>query len=93
VLVSEPERAEYRKLLELGLSDVYRRFEQAENNFSWWDYRMFAFRRNRGLRIDLLLASSALAQMCEACHIDKNPRGWERPSDHTPVLADFKISA
>lgn len=93
VLVSEPEREAYRALIGLGLCDVYRRFEQAEQTFSWWDYRMFAFRRNRGLRIDLLLASTALAQECEACHIDKIPRGWERPSDHTPVCADFRISA
>jgi exodeoxyribonuclease-3 len=54
---------------------------------------MFAFRRNLGLRIDLLLASPALAQMCDACHIDKTPRAWERPSDHAPVIGSFKNSA
>jgi exodeoxyribonuclease-3 len=93
VHVSEPERTELRALLELGLADVYRRFEQPENSFSWWDYRMAAFRRNQGLRIDLLLASPALAQLCEACHIDKSPRAWERPSDHAPVIGSFQISA
>lgn len=93
VHVSEPERAELRALTDLGLVDVYRRFEQPEKSYSWWDYRMSGFRRNHGLRIDLLLASPALAQLCEACHIDKNPRAWERPSDHAPVIGCFKISA
>jgi exodeoxyribonuclease-3 len=93
VHVSEPERAQLRGLLDLGLVDIYRRFEQPDQGFSWWDYRMAAFRRNLGLRIDLLLASPALAQLCEACHIDKTPRAWERPSDHAPVLGSFKISA
>lgn len=93
VLVSGPERAELRALLELGLTDVYRRFAQPEQAFSWWDYRMFAFRRNLGLRIDLLLASGALTENCDACHIDREPRSWERPSDHTPVVGDFRIPA
>jgi exodeoxyribonuclease-3 len=93
VHVSEPERAQLRALIDLGLVDIYRRFEQPEKSYSWWDYRMAAFRRNLGLRIDLLLASPALAQMCEACHIDKTPRAWERPSDHAPVFGCFKNSA
>ena len=93
VHVSEAERAELRALTDLGLVDIYRRFEQPEKSYSWWDYRMSGFRRNLGLRIDLLLASSRLAEMCEACHIDKSPRGWERPSDHAPVIGSFKISA
>jgi len=89
VLVSEPERAAYRKLLALGLEDVFRRFEQPEKSFSWWDYRMGAFRRNHGLRIDLVLASPALAASCTGCHVDREPRLWERPSDHAPVVAEF----
>jgi exodeoxyribonuclease-3 len=93
VHVSEAERAELRGLIDLGLVDIFRRFEQPEQSYSWWDYRMAAFRRNLGLRIDLLLATPALAQLCEACHIDKTPRAWERPSDHAPVLGCFKISA
>jgi exodeoxyribonuclease-3 len=91
VLVSEPERAALRELLALGLEDVFRRFEQPERTYSWWDYRMLAFRRNAGLRIDLVLASAALAQNCDACHIDKAPRRLERPSDHAPVVAAFDI--
>jgi exodeoxyribonuclease-3 len=91
VLCSPPERAALRELLKLGLSDVFRQFEQAEKSFSWWDYRAAGFRRNAGLRIDLILASPAMAEACEASYIDREPRTWERPSDHTPVVAEFAI--
>jgi len=91
VHVSEPERAALRALLAAGLEDCFRRFEQPEKSYSWWDYRMMAFRRNAGLRIDLILASATLAQKCGACHIDKAPRKLERPSDHAPVAARFDI--
>jgi exodeoxyribonuclease-3 len=91
VLVSEPERAALRRFLALGLHDVYRRFEQPAQSFSWWDYRAAGFRRNHGLRIDLILASTPLASLCLAARIDKEPRKSERPSDHTPVLATFDI--
>jgi exodeoxyribonuclease III len=93
VLCSEPEREHLRQLLALGLSDTFRRFEQPDKLFSWWDYRMNNFRRNRGLRIDLILASPALAQACTASYIDRDPRSWERPSDHTPVVAEFVPNA
>ena len=89
VLFSEPERAAFQRLLDLGLCDTFRRFEQPEKSFSWWDYRMNAFRRNLGLRIDHILASKALCDACIACRIDKVPRSWERPSDHAPVVAEF----
>jgi exodeoxyribonuclease III len=91
VLCSEPERAALRALLDLGLSDVFRRFPQPDNTFSWWDYRGAAFRRNQGLRIDLMLASAKLSQMCDSCTVDKGPRGWERPSDHVPVISEFAL--
>jgi exodeoxyribonuclease III len=91
VLVSEPERAALRALLDTGFDDVFRRFEQAEKSFSWWDYRQGAFRRNAGLRIDLILSSRALAERCTASEIDREPRRVERASDHTPVLATFDI--
>jgi exodeoxyribonuclease-3 len=91
VLVSEPERAALRRIEALGLIDVFRKFEQPAASFSWWDYRMAAFRRNNGLRIDLILASGALAAVCSACTIDKEPRRAERASDHTPVTAVFEI--
>lgn len=87
--VSEPERAAFRALIELGLADSFRLFEQAEKTFSWWDYRMMAFRRNAGLRIDFVLLSPALVTRCTACSIDKTPRKLERPSDHTPVIVEL----
>ena len=89
VLFSEPERAAFQRLLGLGLADTFRLFEQEEASYSWWDYRMNGFRRNRGLRIDHILASTALAEDCRLSLIDREPRGWERPSDHAPVLAEF----
>jgi len=91
ILCSTPEREALQKILGLGLSDVFRRFDQEDNSFSWWDYRAGAFRRNRGLRIDLILASQALADDCTACTIDKEPRWLERPSDHTPIIAEFNL--
>jgi exodeoxyribonuclease-3 len=93
VLVSPAERAALGEVCALGLEDLFRRFEQAERSFSWWDYRAAAYRRNAGLRIDLILATPALAARCTACDIDRAPRGWERPSDHTPVIATFDLSA
>lgn len=89
VHVSPEERAALQRLLDAGLSDVFRLFPQAEQVFSWWDYRAAAFRRNHGLRIDLILASRDLVARCLHCHIDREPRTAERPSDHTPVVAAF----
>ena len=89
VLVSEPEREALRALLGLGLADAFRLFEQPEKSYSWWDYRMAAFRRNLGLRIDHVLLSAALARRCTACRIDVEPRRLERPSDHAPVVCEF----
>jgi exodeoxyribonuclease-3 len=89
ILCSTPERDALQKILDLGLADTFRLFEQEEKSYSWWDYRAAGFRRNRGLRIDLVLASRALADSCVTCTIDKEPRRLERPSDHTPVIAEF----
>ncbi len=89
ILCSPPERAALQGLVDLGLSDVFRQFDQAEKLFSWWDYRAAGFRRNAGLRIDLILASKTLSDNCTASYIDREPRTWERPSDHTPVIAEF----
>ena len=91
VHVSGPERAAWRSLLDLGLKDAFRLFEQPEKSYSWWDYRMVAFRRNAGLRIDQILASAELAKRCTACTVDKEPRKLERPSDHAPVTAEFSV--
>ena len=79
--------AALRALTDLGLADAFRLFEQPEKSFSWWDYRMMAFRRNAGLRIELILLSPELAARCTACVVDKTPRKLERPSDHAPVIA------
>lgn len=89
ILCSEAERAALQAIQALGLRDVFRQFEQPDNSFSWWDYRAGGFRRNLGLRIDLILASKALADTCTRCVIDREPRTWEKPSDHTPVVAAF----
>jgi exodeoxyribonuclease III len=91
VMVSEPERAGLRGLLGLGLSDTFRLFEQPPQIFSWWDFRTNGFRRNHGVRIDLVLASKALADACRSSSVDYEPRRNERPSDHAPVLASFDI--
>ncbi len=91
VLFSDKERAAFQRLIRQGLTDVFRQFEQPEKSFSWWDYRMNAFKRNAGLRIDHILASSALTPLCRACAIDATPRRLERPSDHAPVVAEFAL--
>ena len=89
-LVSPPERNAFTALLNLGLSDSFRLFEQAPKTYSWWDYRMMGFRRNAGLRIDHILLSEALKEKCAASVVDKTPRTWEQPSDHAPVIAQIK---
>jgi exodeoxyribonuclease-3 len=89
ILCSEAERDALRGLVELGLTDTFRLFDQPAGSFSWWDYRQAGFRRNLGLRIDLVLASATLAVRCAHAHIDTEPRRAERPSDHAPALAQF----
>ena len=89
-LVSPPERNAFQELINLGLTDSFRIFEQAPKTFSWWDYRMMGFRRNAGLRIDHILVSDALKNLCSASVVDKEPRTWEQPSDHAPVIATIK---
>ena len=89
ILCSTPEREALGRLLDIGLTDVFRAFEQPEKSFTWWDYRAAAFRRNHGLRIDLVLASETMRRACRRCVIDVAPRANERPSDHTPVCAEF----
>jgi exodeoxyribonuclease III len=84
---TDEERAHFRHLLGLGLHDAFRLFEQAPKAWSWWDYRNLAFRKNQGLRIDLILVSEALKANVRECVIDKATRKNERPSDHAPVWA------
>ncbi|MFM1884898.1 MAG: hypothetical protein RL026_55, partial [Pseudomonadota bacterium] len=92
ILCSGPERSALQGLLGLGLSDTFRLFEDAAGHFSWWDYRQGGFRRNLGLRIDLVLASAAMAARCAGSTIDKEPRRAERPSDHAPAVARFRAA-
>jgi len=87
VLCSEPERKALQEIIKLGLQDCFRLHKQPERSFSWWDYRLQSFQRDMGLRIDLILATPDLS--CSQCYIDKVPRSLERPSDHTPVIAEF----
>ncbi len=91
VLCSPREREALKALLDLGLTDVFRKFDQPEKSFSWWDYRAAGFRRNAGLRIDLILTSAAMTERCTASYVDREPRAWERPSDHAPVVAEFEL--
>ena len=83
------ERRHFQALLDMGLVDAFRQFDQPEKSYSWWDYREFAFRRNRGLLIDRILVSQALKPLVASCVIDKAPRKNERPSDHTPVIVEI----
>jgi exodeoxyribonuclease-3 len=83
------ERDHFKALLGLGLTDAFRMFEQPEKSFSWWDYRMLGYQKNRGLRIDHILVSTSLVPEVKACVIDRVPRKWEKPSDHAPVIAEL----
>ncbi len=80
------EREHFRQLLGLGLTDSFRLFDQPEKSYSWWDYRMLGYQKNRGLRIDHILVSQALQASVTACTIDRVPRKWDKPSDHAPVI-------
>ena len=89
ILTSTAERAALRRLFDLGLHDSFRLHSDAAGQFSWWDYRAAGFRRNLGLRIDLALVSQALKARCSGAGIERQPRTWERPSDHTPVWVEL----
>ncbi len=89
VLYSDKERQAFQDMLQVGFKDCFREMMPTEQAYSWWDYRMNAFKRNMGLRIDHILASTELSAQCVKCYIDKIPRSWERPSDHAPVVAEF----
>lgn len=90
VLCSQPERQAFETLLGQGVHDCFRVLNPESVAYSWWDYRMNAYKRNLGLRIDHILASSAAVSQCKTCYIDHIPRSWERPSDHAPVVAVFE---
>jgi len=83
------ERAHFNALLQLGLADSFRLFEQPPKSYSWWDYRMLGYQKNRGLRIDHVLVSQPLVPRVTSCVIDRVPRKWEKPSDHAPVTLEL----
>jgi exodeoxyribonuclease-3 len=89
ILTSTHERTALQRLLGLGLHDSFRLHSDEAGVFSWWDYRMAGFRRNLGLRIDLVLISDALKTQAKASGIEREPRTWERPSDHAPVWVEI----
>lgn len=91
ILCSEQERGAFQNLLKLGLEDTFRHFNQEDKQYSWWDYRNFAFRRKQGLRIDHILATKDVVDVAVNCIIDSEPRKWERPSDHTPVMLTLNL--
>jgi exodeoxyribonuclease-3 len=91
ILCSQMERENLQNILDLGLQDTFRLFQQEERVWSWWDYRMNMFRRKLGLRIDLVLASESMASRCKTSYIDIEPRRQERPSDHAPAVAEFNL--
>ena len=91
ILCSTAERNALKRIFTLGFMDSFRLFEQEERIWSWWDYRMNMFRRKLGLRIDLVLASAAMAERCQASYVDIEPRRQERPSDHAPAIAEFSL--
>jgi exodeoxyribonuclease-3 len=84
------EREHFRQLLALGLVDGFRMFKQPEKSYSWWDYRMLGYQKNRGLRIDHVLVSEGLKSQVQACTIDRTPRKWPKPSDHAPVTLELQ---
>ena len=90
ILCSPPERNALKKLLDLGFHDSFRLFEQDDEIWSWWDYRSGGLENNKGLRIDLILSSDQLVDRCINSYVDKSPRTWERPSDHAPVVAEYR---
>ena len=92
VLCTPEERAHFKALIDIGLHDAFRLFEQPPKSWSWWDYRMLAFRKNQGLRIDHILVSEALRASVVSCVIDKAPRKNERPSDHAPVVVELDLA-
>lgn len=83
------ERDHFKALLGLGLTDAFRMFEQPEKSYSWWDYRMLGYQKNRGLRIDHILVSAPLVPQVKACSVDRTPRKWPKPSDHAPVTVEL----
>jgi exodeoxyribonuclease-3 len=93
IMASGQERQALQAILSVGFSDGFRKFNQAGGHFTWWDYRAASFRRNLGWRIDHHYLSLPLYDRATACTIDLDPRGWDKPSDHTPVIIEYSSSS
>lgn len=91
IMCSDGERAAFQHLCEIGLRDTFRLHHQETGHFTWWDYRMLAFPKNRGLRIDTVLATGELAKKCTNAGIDREMRKGHDPSDHAPIWAEFDL--
>ena len=91
IMCSDGERAAFQKLCDVGLVDTLRLHHNEPGMFTWWDYRMLSFQKNRGLRIDAVLASKALAKKCTASGIDRDLRKGKDPSDHAAIWAEFLL--
>lgn len=86
------ERKKLQELIDWGMTDLYRKNNPEKQEFSWWDYRHFSFNKNVGMRLDYIFASKSLQNDIKTCYIDKTPRTWEKPSDHTPVVCEVAIN-
>ncbi|MEZ5347185.1 MAG: exodeoxyribonuclease III [Pyrinomonadaceae bacterium] len=86
---SIPERAAMYNVKQWGFTDLFRSLHPEKQEYSWWDFRTNAYPKNQGLRIDHIWTSPSLTSKCKDCWIDRDPRGWDRPSDHAPVVAEF----
>lgn len=89
ILVSEPERSAFGRLLAAGMIDTWQLFPHAAETYTWWDYRQMGFDKNHGLRIDIILAAAALREKIRSVEVDTEPRGGDKPSDHAPVIAEI----
>ena len=89
IMTSNDERAMFQEILNLGLVDIFRKSHKLKQEFSWWDYRNFSFKRNHGYRIDLILGSKNIFDNHASIYIDPEPRKNDRPSDHTPVTLEL----
>ena len=89
ILCSAPERTRLQQIMALGFTDLFRQFDKSESKYTWWDYRGNGFLRNEGMRIDLILGTTEICNQARRCEIDLEPRRWERPSDHAPVILEL----
>ena len=81
-----------QQIIALGFKDLFRQFDKTKNKYTWWDYRGNGFLRNEGMRIDLILGTTEVCNQAKHCKIDLEPRSWDRPSDHAPVILELEAN-